>query len=88
MGRCRSSNGNPKYRRCVDKQPAYAVLRFDDYLGEVEHHLEERVTVVKVVLTVEEAEAEVARLNELNASKGSRYVWQTTRLATRRLGAR
>jgi len=66
----------------VKKQPAYAVLRFDDYLGDVEQRFEDRVTVVKVVLSVEEAEAEITRLNGLNASQGSRYVWQTTRLAT------
>ena len=37
------------------------------------------ITVKEVVATLAEAEAEVARLNQLNAYKGCVYVWQATR---------
>ena len=42
--------------------------------------LEHQVTVKEVVWSLELAEAEVARLNKLNADKRCRYVWQATRL--------
>lgn len=42
--------------------------------------LESRITVLKVVWTQEMAEAEVARLNELNGAKNSVYFWNLTRL--------
>ena len=42
--------------------------------------LEHQVTVKEVLWSLELAEAEVARLNQLNADKGCRYVWQATRL--------
>jgi hypothetical protein len=40
-----------------------------------------RVTVKKIVWSEEEALAEVARLNQLNAEKGCEYFYQVTRLA-------
>lgn len=38
------------------------------------------VTVKEVVMTVEEAQQEVMRLNTLNAGKGCRYFWQSTHI--------
>ena len=55
----------------------YAVVRIDDYSTGA---LEDNITVKEIVWSLEEAEAEVARLNELNDSKGCRYFWQSTRL--------
>jgi hypothetical protein len=66
----------------VNKQPAYAVLRFDEYLEDVARDHTRMVTVVKVLLSLDAAEAESARLNTLNGDKGCRYIWQTTRLYT------
>jgi hypothetical protein len=54
----------------------FAILRFDADAPE----LELQVTVKEIVSTLELAEAEVARLNALNGSKGCRYVWRATRL--------
>lgn len=54
----------------------YAVLRFDPEMPSLEH----QVTVKEVLSSQELAEAEVARLNALNAAKGCRYSWQATRL--------
>jgi hypothetical protein len=55
---------------------AYAVIRLDPDRG----RLEDQVTVKEIVSSLELAEAEVARLNALNAEKGCRYFWQATRL--------
>jgi hypothetical protein len=41
---------------------------------------QDTITVTKIVLSREVAESEVARLNTLNADKGAKYFWQTTRL--------
>ena len=57
--------------------PVYAVVRIDDYPSGT---LENCITIKEIVWSAEEAEAEVARLNELNRSKGCRYFWQYTRL--------
>jgi hypothetical protein len=40
------------------------------------------VTVKEVVLTAEEAQDEVIRLNKLNGDKGCVYYWQSTHLFT------
>lgn len=58
------------------KKQVYAIIRVDEYHSAIE----DKVTVKEIVSTMEAAEAEVARLNELNGNKGSRYFWQTTRL--------
>ena len=42
----------------------------------------ERITVKKVVLSEERAEAEVRRLNELNAHRGSHYFWEIAQFDT------
>jgi hypothetical protein len=71
--------------------PAYAVLRLDLEPTEIASgavkltpdELKMRLTVKKVVPTVERAEAEVKRLNKLNSEKGSIYFWQYTRIEMR-----
>jgi hypothetical protein len=59
-----------------DATQVYAVIRFDPDMAS----LEQQVTVKEIVTSLAVAEAEVARLNGLNADKGCRYVWQATRL--------
>ena len=56
----------------------YAVIRFDEFNSQA--RIEERITVTNVVSSIDTAEAEVARLNSLNSSKGVTYFWQMTRL--------
>jgi hypothetical protein len=58
------------------KTQVYAIVRLDDSMIS----LEDGISVKEVVWSLEEAEAEVARLNELNGSKGSKYFFRTTRL--------
>ncbi len=70
----------------------YAVIRIDGFqmaAGDydkvsvevfVKEIIEHIVTVKEIVTSVEQAEAEVERLNNLNADKGVRYFWQPTRL--------
>jgi hypothetical protein len=57
------------------KTPVYAVIRVDDYSS-----LENSITIKEIVWSLEEAKAEVKRLNELNRFKGCKYFWQSTRL--------
>lgn len=65
------------------KRQVYAVIRVDQF-GDPAVSREERlpdwISVKEIVSSLEAAQAEVARLNELNGPKGSRYFWQTTRL--------
>ena len=60
----------------------YAVIRVDKDYSESEPW-ESRISVKEVVLTPEEAEKEVERLNQLNGLKNDYYFWQTTRLVER-----
>jgi hypothetical protein len=61
-----------------DRVAVYAVLREDIFLGATDGQL--RVTVKEIVPTLDEAKAEVARLNALQgAGDEIRYWWQTTR---------
>jgi len=57
------------------KVAVYAILRVD--LDVAQPDL--AVAVKEVLPTAEEAEAEVQRLNRLNADKKCRYVWRATR---------
>ena len=58
---------------------AFAVIRIDDYdLSEIAK--ESLIKVTAVWLSADQAEAEVARLNELNSDKSARYFMQYTRL--------
>jgi len=63
------------------KKEVYAIIRVDDF-HDLTVPLEDKITVKEIVPSLEVAYAEVARLNALNNSKGSRYFWQATRLDT------
>ena len=58
---------------------AFAVVRFDKFLSDLQP-LSRSFTVKEIVLTREEAESEVARLNELNKDKDREYFLQITRI--------
>ena len=57
----------------------FAVIRVDRFHDPMAAP-ETAITVKKIVLSQQLAEAEVARLNALNGDKGSLYFWQITRL--------
>ena len=62
-----------------DVDPAYAIIRVDlDVKDDAA-----RFIVRRIVWSEELAEAEVQRLQELNADKGARYLWQYTRVDPR-----
>jgi hypothetical protein len=63
----------------AEKIHVFAIVRLDATPQPGEPLDPARVTVKEILPTLEEAEAEVARLNRLNADKGSVYFWQTTR---------
>lgn len=65
-----------------DHEQAFAIVRLDRYLLELAE-LRNCVTIKRIVWSMEAAEADVARLNQLNAEKGSEYFWQATRVAIR-----
>jgi hypothetical protein len=58
----------------------YAIVRLELEPKSTE---EDRYTVKRVVWSEDEAAAEVARLNEINANKNCRYFWQYTRVERR-----
>ena len=77
--------------RSLDFQTAYAIVRIDKRASyksalEVENSSPEipagefEVTVKEVVMSVEEAQSEVKRLNKLRGKKQCRYFWQSTHL--------
>jgi hypothetical protein len=59
----------------VRKVPVYAILRLESDVANPEL----AVAIKEVVPTLEEADAEVERLNRLNAEKNCRYIWRATR---------
>ena len=65
----------PTDRQRARKVAVYAILRVE--LDVAQPDL--AVAVTEVLPTPEEAEAEVQRLNRLNADKKCRYVWRATR---------
>jgi hypothetical protein len=65
----------------VTKTPAFAVLRFDDYLTDTTSDRHQLIKVVKVLLDIDVAREEADRLNGLKAGR-SRYWVQTTHLET------
>jgi hypothetical protein len=65
-----------------DVDPGYAIIRLD--LDPI-YAEEDRYTVKRVMWSEDEAVAEVARLNEVNADKNCPYFWQYTRVDRRRL---
>ncbi|KNY25482.1 hypothetical protein [Pseudobacteroides cellulosolvens] len=54
----------------------YAIIRIDKFIDDYKN----AVTVKEVVLSLEDAEKEVERLNRINSDKDCLYFWQTTRL--------
>jgi hypothetical protein len=66
-------------------EDAYAVIRVD--LFQMRDKLPDDpnvyVSVKEIFWTLDEAEAEVERLNRLNADKDSRYAWQYARIRRR-----
>jgi hypothetical protein len=68
------SENNAKVAR-PPSEHAYAVVQFDRSMQSPEIS----ITVKEIVSTQSIAEAEVKRLNELNADKDCTYFWQTTR---------
>ncbi len=61
------------------KQHVFAIIRVDHGINDGVD-LKSYITVKEIVLTDEEAELEVSRLNSLNSSKGQIYFAQVTRL--------
>lgn len=59
-----------------DVLAGYAIVRVD--LDQTDE--QSRVSVARVVWDMAYAEAEVARLNSVNADKDCRYFWQYTRV--------
>jgi len=57
----------------------FAIIRVDDF-HDLEVSPETKITITKIVLTRETAEAEVARLNKLNSNKGCIYFYTITRI--------
>jgi len=58
----------------LDGHPGYAIVRVDLDVNDDEM----RFTVVRVLPSEERADAEVHRLQQVNAEKRCRYFWQYT----------
>ena len=69
-------------------KPVFAVIRLEHSFTDLSQNAGATpqaaviVTVKEIVATGEAAEAEVERLNNLNAEKGCRYFWQQTRFVS------
>ena len=69
-------------------KPVFAVIRLDHSFTDLSQNAGATpqaaviVTVKEIVATREAAEAEVERLNNLNAEKGCCYFWQQTRFVS------
>jgi hypothetical protein len=62
----------------------YAIVRFDYFHHDLDaENVENAISITKVVWDMDTAQAEVARLNEVNKDKDCIYFWQTTRLQRR-----
>ena len=61
-----------------DRVEVYAVVRVDHFLGP-SASLQDRVTVKEVLPDLEEAKAEVDRLNALATERDYEYFWQYSR---------
>lgn len=57
------------------KLQVFAVVRLDRDISV----LEDAITVKEILVSEKEAEAEVARLNNINGDKNVHYFWQSTR---------
>jgi len=64
-----------------EKATVFVVLRIDDFQVNVHgpESLKDAVSAVQVLPTLDEAMAEVERLNEVNAGKKARYFWLASR---------
>jgi hypothetical protein len=58
---------------------AYAIVRVDEFL-KPDTPMEHKITVKKIVWSMQIALNEVKRLNELKKGKMSYYFWQYTRI--------
>jgi len=56
----------------------YPIVRIDTPIGQSDP--KNRITVVKVLTSQRAADAEVSRLNQINANKSCTYFWCTSRL--------
>lgn len=77
------------YRPNPNKYEAhvYAIVRFDFYHHEIDtENVKNAIAITKVVWDRDTAEAEVARLNELNKDKDCIYFWRAARLQRRDAG--
>lgn len=63
-------------RTHTPREQVFAVIRQDLFHTEIENQF----YITKVLMTAADAEAEVQRLNQVNADKECRYYWQETRL--------
>ena len=61
------------------KQQVFAILRVDEFLGDMDIPIENKVTVKQIVSSRAVAEREVERLSRVNADKQCRYLWKPTR---------
>lgn len=68
-----------------DKKQVYAIVRVDLYLFDLkETPFSNKITVTKIVDTLDVAEMEVLRLSRLKDDKKSVYFWQATRYVSER----
>lgn len=65
----------------MPKTPAFAVVRYDEYLADSTDDIALKITVVKVLLDPGEAQHESDRLNDVNGPQ-ARYWVQSTRILT------
>ena len=90
MGRVAELGSLGRFTRLVKRsnKPIFAVIRLDRSFADLSQSAGATpqaaviVTVKEIVTTREAAEAEVERLNKLNAEKGCRYFWQQTRFVS------
>lgn len=63
-----------------DFSHVYAIVKVDlfDKINDNNMDFATHITIVEIVMSLEEAESEVARLNDLNKDKMTFCFWQTT----------
>jgi hypothetical protein len=65
----------------------YAIVRFDYFQHDIDtENVENAIAITKVVWDMDTAQAEVARLNEVNKDKDCIYFWRAARLQRRDAG--
>src|SRR6516162_3915671 len=83
LGVSRTTGLNSRNERAPDRPHSkyphvYPIVRFDTPIDQ--SNAKNRITVVKVLTSQGAAEAEVSRLNQINAGKSCTYFWCTSRL--------